>query len=203
MFLRNRRPILKLLLLALLILTAGALIFHRPLLTYAARSLIVTHPLEKADIIIALSGESSGEREAHAADIWKAGYAPRILVAGCRIAWKTNEAECMKRHLLELGIPESAILMEKEGENTVQQATNIQKRIEPLGAESLILVTSPYHTRRALRLFRDVFGPEYRIISSPVQASRFRIEEWWTRSYDTRMVMSEFIKWVKAWLRLP
>jgi len=200
---RARRKLWKRFLILLAILAIGLVLFYRPLLAGMADLLVLSDPVQKAQVIVALSGESNGEREAYAAELWKAGFAPKILVAGCQIAWKTIEADCMKRHLLELGVPSSAILQEKEGRNTREQAVNIGAKLRPLHVRSLILVTSPYHSRRAVAIFRNVLGSEIRVISAPVRNSSFQKEGWWTRSHDTRRVVGEYVSWVKFLMGLP
>src|SRR3972149_4311015 len=57
--------------------------FPQPLLTAAARFLIVQDPLEKVDVIVVLSGGRRDERVRQAADLYKEGDAPPVLLS-CR-----------------------------------------------------------------------------------------------------------------------
>src|SRR3989337_252185 len=69
-------------LLALIALAVVLVVFHRPLLNAAGRYLIVADPLEKADVIVVLSGGRRDERVRQAADLYRAGDAPRGLLSG-------------------------------------------------------------------------------------------------------------------------
>lgn len=68
-----------------------------------------------------------------------------------------KEAGILKKYLLKLGIPDSAIIIENESRNTRENAVNTKKIIDSLQIKSKILfVTSGFHMRRAIACFKKV-----------------------------------------------
>jgi uncharacterized SAM-binding protein YcdF (DUF218 family) len=64
------------------------------------------------------------------------------------------ESEVMRRALLELGVPDSRIVLESESKVTRDEAIFTAKLLRDRGITSCILVTSDTHMRRALGTFR-------------------------------------------------
>jgi uncharacterized SAM-binding protein YcdF (DUF218 family) len=167
------------------------IVFHAPILEGFARWLIVQDKLEKADAIVVLAGDSNGERVAQGVELYKKGYAKFILMSGGPVMWKETYAENMRRQARSLGIPDKDILVQAQSESTYEDARFSYTILKERNVRSIILVTSPFHSRRAMRTAKRVFGKEIRIISYPVQNSRSRAEGWWTRHEDTQTIVWE------------
>ncbi len=57
----------------------------------------------------------------HAVALWRAGVAPRVIVTGGRRAGdRTTEAAASRRYVVDRGVPDSAVLLESEGQTTEQ-----------------------------------------------------------------------------------
>jgi uncharacterized SAM-binding protein YcdF (DUF218 family) len=140
----------------------------------------VEDPLAQADVIVALSGDT-GARTETAVDLWKRRYAPLILFAGA--AEDPNSVasgELMKREALALGVPDSAILVEPASNTTEQNARRVADLMKAHGLRSAILVTSPYHQRRAAYLFAQAFGPDGLTFSNyPARDPEWDPNTWW------------------------
>lgn len=96
----------------------------------------------------------SADRMWMAARLYKAGIAPRIIVSGggflsANNGPATTEAEAMRRFLVELGVPDSAIVNEDASNNTIENIFNVR---EMVGDRRVALVTSGYHMPRAMRI---------------------------------------------------
>ena len=63
-------------------------------------------------------------------------------------------AEVMRDRLVELGVPESNILIESSSRNTHDEAVNVERICRQLGTTRLVLVTSDSHLARATGAFR-------------------------------------------------
>ncbi|NQU16564.1 MAG: YdcF family protein [Candidatus Saganbacteria bacterium] len=157
--------------------------------------LIVQDDLKKADAIIVLSGDGNGERMEQGAKLYKDGYAKYVLISGGQLYWKITYADIIRQHAESLGVPRSAILVEDRSESTYENAKLSIPALVDKKIKSIILVTSPTHTRRAIRTFRRLFNPAgIEVIVYPVQKSRFSKKGWWRRHEDTQLVVFEYIK---------
>lgn len=90
------------------------------------------------------------------------GFAPLIIVSGGLGEEGYEEAEIMKSYLIEKGVPESAVIEDKTGNNTYLTAKNLQAMAEEKNIKSIIAVSQYYHLLRArLTLSKFGFNPVY------------------------------------------
>ena len=176
--------------------------YHTPILISIGEYLVVEHPLKKADLIVCLSG-ASVERGLQSADLYAEGWAPGIFVGrevspdGVNALRDRGVAYPDSRDLLMiilkgLGVPEGAILTdERLMESTLAEAEVIRDVAAEKGYRSIILVTSPMHTRRSWLTFRKVFGNDkVDFIMAPSRYTEFRPEDWWkTRKYVKEVII--------------
>ncbi|MFH1347163.1 MAG: YdcF family protein [Candidatus Margulisiibacteriota bacterium] len=177
----------------LIIIVVGIFFIYPNVLEGAARFLVVRDKIEPADIIVVLSGDPDGERVSEAVNLFKNGYADKLLMSGGPLAWRLTAAEWMRKQAVAQGVPLQAILLEDRSESTRDNALFSLPIVKKNNVKSLILVTSPNHSRRAKRVFKRVFDREdIKVLSYPVEKSRFQISRWWTRHEDTQAVLMEY-----------
>ncbi|HEY0779049.1 MAG TPA: YdcF family protein [Gemmatirosa sp.] len=71
----------------------------------------------------------------HAVALWRAGVAPRVIVTGGRRAGdRTTEAAASRRYVVDQGIPDSAVLLESEGQTTEQSLRGAAALLRQIGA---------------------------------------------------------------------
>ncbi len=163
------------------------------LLTAAAEHLIVKDKLEKADAILVLAGDANGERVAEGVKLYKAGFGPYLLLSGGPLAWHLTAARQMEKEALALGVPERSIILQERSLSTIEDARFCLPLVQRYGFKKIILVTSPNHTRRAARVFRNVYRPlGITILVQPAEKSEFNPDRWWTRHEDTAAVVWEY-----------
>jgi len=182
--------------------------FHGPILTQLGRYLVVQHPATRSDLIVCLAG-GDVERGLASADLFARGLAPRIFIAREPIP---DGLETLKQKAIAypesidlmmmifkgLGVPESAVIRSDQPvQSTFEEAQRVGALIKERKYRSLILVTSPTHSRRAWLTFRKVIPDEdFRITVIPTPYSKFKAEDWWkTRKY-VREVILEYQKLV-------
>lgn len=126
----------------------------------------------KADVIF-LFGTQDEKSPLKAAELYKLGYAPKILVSGgfgpfTKDKLKEPEAVVFGSVLEKLGVPSSAIILETKATNTGE---NISFGMEvladnDLSPRSVILVSRPYMMKRILSTFKKLY-PSVETISCP------------------------------------
>ena len=97
---------------------------------------------------------AAADRVWHAARLYHAGKAPRILLSGGSIKpGDQSEAHAMRRFLLDLGVPDAAIWLETGSTDTAGNAALSAALLRAQGVNEAILVTSALHMRRARAQF--------------------------------------------------
>ena len=152
-------------------------------------------PLAKADAIVALSGDD-GPRTATAVDLWKRGYAPTIIFAGSALDPESiSSAEIMKREAVAAGVPAPAILVETSSSTTEENAERVLALMGANKLRSAILVTSPYHQRRAAILFARVAAPaEITLRNYPARDPQWDPNTWWLTEPARTLTFVELAK---------
>jgi uncharacterized SAM-binding protein YcdF (DUF218 family) len=145
----------------------------------------------KADVIIVLGGGAK-ERPERAAELFKTGMAPRIIISG-------EGDDIINRNLLiAAGIPASVITLESKSRTTKENAELTVKLLRASQVHSAIVVTSWYHSRRALKTFEHE-APELKFFSRPSYYA-FEHENWQKQGIAKRMRL-EFLKLPGYWIR--
>jgi len=156
------------------------LVFHTPMVWRAASYLKVVDAPRPADAIVVLAGgvgesgqagQGYEERVARAVELYQKGFAPRmIFVSG--YTYRFEETQVMRVLALSLGVPARDILLESRGSNTYAQAREVTALLREIRGRSALLVSAPYHMRRALLTFRRQ-GPDIQWIPTPIIESGF------------------------------
>lgn len=172
-----------------------------------ATRLIVERPLARADSIIVLSGSSVyKERTRKAAELLKQGVAPRIFLTndGGKAGWseseKTNPSfvDLAQRELIANGVtPDAITVLPGEVNGTESEAKALADELEKRPLGSVLIVTSAYHTRRALDVFEKrlaVNGVVVGIVSAPLGDGAPKPSTWWLSAAGWRDVAGEYVK---------
>jgi uncharacterized SAM-binding protein YcdF (DUF218 family) len=168
----------------LLLLAVAAMVFPQPFLC-------VDSGLVKADVIVVLGG-GSHERPGRAAELFKEHAAPRIIISG------RGDCEINRRLLLAAGVPADAIEMETQSRTTRENAQFTTKLLREEKVTHVIIVTSWYHSRRALACFRH-YAPELKFYSRPSYFATARAD--WPHYRIGSRVRLEYAKLLGYWIR--
>jgi uncharacterized SAM-binding protein YcdF (DUF218 family) len=175
-------------------------------LPFAGRFLHAEDPLQRADLIIVLAG-TRVERWLEAVDLYKEGWAPRIAVSPgpvdpvetelhARGVRYPREGELARDAIIASGVPPDVVTLLPNGvDNTAAEAAALFRASAGAPIRRVIVVTSPYHTRRAGFAFRRAFANTS--VHVVMRASRYSDADparWWTRRADVRFIMSELPK---------
>jgi uncharacterized SAM-binding protein YcdF (DUF218 family) len=169
--------------LCLALLAAAAYFFPQDFLT-------VDSGAAKADVIVVLGG-GSHERPVRAAELFKEQAAPAIIVTG------EGDDSFNRDLMIQAGVPAKAIQIEGKSRTTRENAEYTIRLLHAQHLHSAILVTSWYHSRRALKTFEHC-APDIKFYSRPSYFGFSRHD--WTGLFR-RHVYWEFAKLPGYWIR--
>jgi len=163
---------------------------------FAGSALIINRP-EQVDVIVVLGGDHNDVRYRHGLELWMAGQGQILLVDANSDEIQFGETltsqteDFIKR--TARNTTDNVRVCPIEGDSTVREAEYVSGCLQPTHAARILLVTSAFHTRRALSIFRQRL-PQYRwsVVAVPDE-TRFN-ERWWRRR---EWAKTTFIEWTK------
>jgi uncharacterized SAM-binding protein YcdF (DUF218 family) len=117
----------------------------------------------KADAIVVLGAAQYVGRPSpvlrarldHAVSLWKGGFAPLlILTGGMGQGDTTSEAAVARKYAMSRGVPDRAIVLEREGRTTSESMRAVARIMDDHEKTSAILVSDPFHMLRLSILAR-------------------------------------------------
>jgi uncharacterized SAM-binding protein YcdF (DUF218 family) len=181
---------------------------------FAARLLIVHVELTSADAIVVLSGSSTyRERTAWAAKLYREGRAPIVILTNDSLisGWDRVEErnpyfyELAAKELQQGGVPAEKIEVVSDiALGTYEESLGLRDYATAHNLKRLLVVTSAYHSRRALWSMRHASersGIEVGIDSPPPGWQTPAPSTWWMRRRGWRVVAGEYVKMVYYWMR--
>ena len=170
-----------------------------------ANYLVVQKHLDRADAIVVLSGSAEFlPRTREAALIFEHGAAPYILLTddGLQGPWdgvlKRNPTtvERARSELVKLGVPDTAIeVLPTVVDGTRDEANVVATSVGERHLRSVILVTSAYHSRRALCSFEQALRRQRLSLDVGIRSPSERSGPFWWLSFNGwRTVGLEWIK---------
>lgn len=157
----------------------------------------------KADAIVVLAGRF--ERSMHAADLYRAGHAPLVVLSEAvpdasakkleALGIRLPSAVDIHRQVLQAkGVPADKVeLLGAPALSTADEATGIASRFGQAG-HRLIVVTSPSHVYRARLMIARALegrGVQLAVCATPYESFP---DAWWTSQDAARDVLLEWAK---------
>jgi uncharacterized SAM-binding protein YcdF (DUF218 family) len=203
-----RRRTLKLVVAGLL---AYTILFKTPFIWFVASPLRIAGAPQKADAIVVFGGGvgesgspggSTIERTRYAAELYKAGYADKIIFSS-GYSYIYNDAENMRLVALSIGVSDKDIILEQKANNTYENVVYSKKILDENKLNSIILVSSPYNMRRAYLVFNK-YGRGLKVFYTPVEKSQFYSRDRGIRLEQIRAICHEYLGiayyWFKAYI---
>ena len=178
----------------------------------AARALVVDAHLASADAIVVMSGSSAyRERTQKAAELYRQGRAPLVLLTDdqTRGGWSSAQqrnpyfVERATDELIKAGVPADRIrIVPGLASSTRAEALILKDYALAQGLRSVLVVTSAYHSRRALRTLRQTFADTPTTVgleSAPRGSTTPSPFFWWLLPEGWRSVGGEYVKLTYYW----
>jgi uncharacterized SAM-binding protein YcdF (DUF218 family) len=166
-------------------------------LPWIGEFLVVRDTLKEADVIVILAGDEN-ERIADGAKLFQQGFASWFVLTDMRLDIPDSEgyySNNVKQKAVEQGVLEERILLVPgQVSTTDEEATYLKQFITSNGFDSLIVVTSPFHTRRAQLILKEAFNDDVILTMYPAISRKYSAESWWKNPVDRRETFLEYVK---------
>ena len=198
---------------AFMIFLIALLIFFLPnhFLPPVANFLILDEQPEHVDAVVVLStGMEYFSRLIEAADLYKNGYADIVVINGNRKNDELRKIEMMgyksccpwqeeKLRMLEvLGVPRKAVrtISAEDAYDTASEARAVGGGLASSKIKSIIITTSKTHTRRAMHIWKRLYGDRFELSSVAAKNDPFSPQGWWKDGRQARWILYEYGSWV-------
>ncbi len=152
---------------------------------------------DKADGIVVLTGGEN--RIESGAKLMSEGRAKRMLISG--VNRKVSREEMQRLLGIDKQLFNCCVDLGYEALDTVGNADETRTWANSNGYTRLIIVTSRYHMPRSLAELALVM-PGVKLLPYAVTPRRFPETAWWLHTATTRVLLSEYLKFLPAVARL-
>lgn len=159
----------------------------------AGRMLVVNHP-QHADLIVVLAGETQ-YRPLRALELLDQGYAPRMLlnVPANSTLYKFTQLQLAEKYIQELPQANAIKICPIVGLSTRDESHDVRNCLADEAGSRILIVTSDYHTRRSLSIFRhEVPGKTFSIAAVP-DSTQFGTR-WWEHRQWAKTCFDEWLR---------
>jgi uncharacterized SAM-binding protein YcdF (DUF218 family) len=148
----------------------------------------------KVDAIVAISGGDTDARTDEAIRLYKNGWADKMVFSGAALdTGSPSNALVMKQRAVAAGVPSGKIFIDEHSNNTAENAKNSNNIFADEKINTIILVTSGYHQRRASMEFNE-FASNVLVKNKPVVADKDWSPWWWVTPWGWWLALGELVK---------
>lgn len=176
--------------------------------------IVLNNPPVRSDAVVVLNtGVEYYPRLIEAAEIYRSGFAGKVVINGNRKTDSLRELEakgfekCCPWYansvqiLAMLGVPESDIvwISAEDAYDTVSEALAVGTELKQHLIKTIIITTSKSHTRRANFIWTRLFKGQFSITTVAAQTDPYHPESWWQEGRQIRWVLAEYGAWIFYW----
>lgn len=155
-------------------------------------------PLDgRADGIVALTG--GAQRIGDAIDLLANGYGRRLLITG--VNERTSRDEIARLNPTQRHWIDCCVDLDYRARNTIGNAIETRRWMRLHRFSTVAVVTSNYHMPRTLVELDHALPGIERVVPYPVVAEGFDAGRWWQHPSAARLLASEYLKFLVAWVR--
>jgi len=192
---------LMLTLIILVVLLGSFWAFRYPLLRATGRFLVREDAKAKGDVLIVLGGAAL-ERGMAAARSFKEGTADRAVFTGGSVPPSLqavgllhSEARVTRDVAARAGMPVGATELLEVGTSTWEECAAVRDLARSSGFDTVVVVTTEFHTRRVGRVFRKLLGPAgITVLVRAAPSIQYDAAHWWRTEEGLLMVNNEYVK---------
>jgi hypothetical protein len=149
-----------------------------------------------SDVILVLAGETN-HRPARALELLRQGFGRQMILnvpAAAKI-YDFTELELAEKYKESLPAAARILICPIAGLSTRDEARDAERCLAGAGAQSVLIVTSDFHTRRALSVFRHVI-PRMSFSTAAAYDDTQYGTRWWRRRQWAKTAVDEGLKWI-------
>lgn len=161
----------------------------------AGRILVVDAP-QPSDLILVLAGETD-HRPARAIELLHQGYGKRVLIdvpVDAQI-FESSEIALAEKYVHDLPDAGSVSICPIRGLSTREETQDVAKCLTSQRVTRILIVTTDFHTRRALSIFRHELRSESFSIAAAHEPTNFGVR-WWTHRQWAKTCIEEWMRTV-------
>jgi len=166
------------------------------LFALSAGRLLVVRDLRQADAIVVLDGETE-RRPALGLALMRQGYARRVFLDAHDQArfyrWSYAAIAEQYVHTLPPDVAPAVTVCGITAHSTMEEAAQAGRCLDSAGARSVLLVTSEYHTRRALSVFRRKLPGRSIGVAGAAEPDQFGVR-WWQHRQWAKVALNEWAR---------
>lgn len=187
-------------LLAIVVFCALIYLVRAPVLRVVGGFWIVSNPPENCDAIVILSDDNfTADRAARAAELYHAGWAPRVVGSGRRLRPYASIAQLEAKDLEIRGVPAKAVVpFSHDAPDTLEELKGIRDFLAQHGWKHVMIVTSNYHTRRTRYLARHIFPDSFHVLIESAPDHDYDPESWWRTRGGMKVFFHESVGMIVA-----
>lgn len=200
----HRSPSKRFLVIGLVSLSIIVFLFRERILIAIGNFLVVQDPLKPADVIHVIAGDDF--RTDYAFQLYRQGFGKTVFFTGgwCDIHLYEHGAHAREKALAQ-GLPLDSIASDDSSVmSTYIEAERLKEWMQhsPSPVRSIIVVSDPFHMRRARWAYGKVFGDQVQIQMAPVPFALTPYQPvWWKDARSRKYVEEEYLKYVFYLLR--
>jgi len=172
-----------------LVVIIGAVLFAAE----AGSILVVSRP-QPSDLILVLAGETD-RRPALAVELLDHGYAPRIMmdVPADTMIYQISQRQLAEQYIQSLPQRNSIAICPIVGLSTRDESHDVEKCLDHQQASRILIVTSDFHTRRALSVLRHELPSHVFSVAAAHDDAQFGTR-WWTHRQWAKTCFEEWLR---------
>lgn len=175
-------------------------LFHRFWLTQVGGFLVYQDKIEPADAILVLGG-GKPERVLQGVELYQRKYGDKMIFTGecdTAIYGPSHHWALQAEKLAESKeVPKRKIITILNSRSTHDDATLSKTVCDKHNFKSLIVISEPYHTKRAFYTFKKVYkNSGVKIMIYPAQHSWYKKNIWWQSEEGLMATNGEYVKFI-------
>lgn len=174
----------------------GAITLGAALALFAvnAGKMLVVNDLERSDVILVLAGETE-VRPARGVELLDQGYARTVVIdvpAGVNV-FGFSEVDLARQYAQKLPEAASVHICPIWGLSTRAEADDAAKCLAGESGKRVLIVTSDFHTRRAVSTFRRAIPGFQFGVAGAYDEAQFGVR-WWTHRQWAKTLVDEWLR---------